>query len=189
MTAERRTRTSLLVLSLFAAAIASLMWAWASVQTSSANFGDQETVDGNHLGTGTVDIALGDGTVKFDVASMAAGDIESGQLELTNAGTFPLRYSVTASTGGGPLAGVVEVSVWLRTSATCADRVPPTGTWVRPDGLAGSPGAPSARALAPGESDVLCMLGRLPLSAPSSVQGQQLDLNVLVTAEHDLEAS
>ncbi len=190
MSRERRAVSSLAVLALFAAATGFLAWSWATVQTSSANFGDQEVFDRNHLGAGTIDIALGSDTVKFDVVDLAPGDVRAGRLELTNQGTFPLRYTVSASSTGGPLADVIEVALWLRTGANCAQQVPPAGadTWRRPGRLATAPIIPTARSLAPGESDVVCMLGRLPLSASSSVQGQQLELRVVASAEHDLEA-
>lgn len=191
MSRERRAVSSLAVLGLFVAAAGVLTWAWGGVQTSSANFGDHEVLDRNHLGAGTVDIALGDDTVRFDVAHMAAGDVRAGHLELTNQGTFPLRYTVSAASAGGPLADVIELALWLRTGPVCPQQVPPAGAgpWMRPSQLATAPTIATARALAPGESDVLCMLGRLPLSAPSSAQGQELELSVVVSAEHDVGAS
>jgi hypothetical protein len=33
---------------------------------------------------------------------------------------------------------------------------------------------------------MLCLAGSLPLSAPNSIQGSRLDLNLTVHAEHDI---
>ncbi|NND74489.1 MAG: hypothetical protein HKN44_05735 [Ilumatobacter sp.] len=188
MTSRRRKLSSLAIVVAFLMGLGTLTWTWTNVRTTSANFGDRETLDRNHLGAGTLDVAVGANTVSFDVIDMAAGDLQDGRLEVTNSGSLPLRYAVSAGSSGGPLAAVIELALWLDDGSTCASQ-PPATAWFHPTGqtvvaLSGTP-----RALAPGQSEMLCMLGRLPLSAPSSAQGRELALNIVITAEHDLEVS
>ena len=108
--------------------------------------------------------------------------------------TLPFRFTLSASTDGSQLGDVLELVAWTG-AATCTP-APPTSAarwWPlgasSPDPETGRVATPTSGALAPGESSLLCMRAELPLSAPSSVQGQRLDLLVTVDAEHDVAAS
>lgn len=188
---DRRWALSGLLLALFLGALGVLAWTWTATQRSSAAFADSEVFSGNHLGAGTVDISIGDDTLRFAAANMAAGDVVTGRLEVLNSGTFPFRFTLSASTDGGPLGDVLELVAWTGTP-TCG--VAPPGSAARwwplratsPDPETGRVATPTSGALAPGESSLLCMRAELPLSAPSSVQGQRLDVFLTVDAEHDV---
>ena len=191
---DRRWALSGLLLALFLGALGVLAWTWTATQRSSAAFADSEVFSGNHLGAGTVDISIGDDTVRFAAVNMAAGDIATGQLDLINGGTLPLRFTLSASTDGSQLGDVLELVAWTGTT-TCTPE-PPTSAarwWplgaTPPEPETGRVGTPTSGRLALGESSLLCMRAELPLSAPSSVQGQRLDLLVTVDAEHDISAS
>lgn len=196
---SRRRSRSGFVMVLFVAAAGVLFWTWTSIHRSSAAFADQETFAGNHLGTGTVDVEVGAETVRFEAENMAAGDVATGQLQLLNSGSFPIRYTLSVTTAGGPLGDVLELAAWTGAPG-CTDE-PPTGSAIwRPalgdswaaDRVAAAPLAaaePQGARLAPDDSRLLCMRALLPLSAPSSVQGERLDLVITVTAEHDVDGA
>ena len=188
----RRWAWSGLVLVLFAAAVGVLGWTWTGAKSLSAAFADTETFGVNRLGAGTVDIAVGDRTIGFAAVNMAAGDVATGQLEVVNGGSLPLRFVVSASSNGGPLSNVIELVAW-RGSSECASAPPRSAARWRPlidpvPGANASPsGPPTAGRLAPQETSLICMRGELPRSAANSVQGQRLDLLITVTAVHDLD--
>jgi hypothetical protein len=180
------------LLVLFAGSLGMLTWTWTTIQSSSANFADTEQFAGNRLGAGTVDIAVGDDTVGFAAVNMAAGDVATGHLEVSNGGTLPLRFVLSASTGGGPLDDVLELVAWTGTSSCpsippdSADRwLPLTAASPESDVSA----TPASGELGPGESSLLCMRAVLPLSAPNSIQGQRFDMVLRVDAEHDIAAT
>jgi hypothetical protein len=191
---DRRWALSGLLLALFLGALGVLAWTWTATQRSSAAFADSEVFSGNHLGAGTVDISIGDDTVRFAAVNMAAGDVATGQLDLINGGTLPLRFTLSASIDGSQLGDVLELVAWTG-AATCPPAPPASaGRWwplgaPPPEPEAGRVETPTSGRLAPGESSLLCMRAELPMSAPSSVQGQRLDLLLTVDAEHDIAAS
>lgn len=181
-----------LVVGLFAVALAVLAWTWTSTQNSSAAFADSAVFERNHLGAGTVDVSVGDETIAFAAANMAAGDVTTGRLEIVNGGTLPLRYALSASTNGGPLVGVLQLVVWRETDR-CSGAPPNAATRWRPlvDEATESDESPdddpTGGRLAPGQTSLICMRGELPLAASSSAQGQRLDLLLTVEAVHDLD--
>ena len=191
---DRRWALSGLLLALFLGALGVLAWTWTATERSSAAFADSEVFSGNHLGAGTVDISIGDDTVRFAAVNMAAGDVATGQLDLINGGTLPFRFTLSASTDGSQLGDVLELVAWTG-AATCTPAPPTSAARWWPLGASsldpetGRLATPTSGALAPGASSLLCMRAELPLSAPSSVQGQRLDLLVTVDAEHDVAAS
>lgn len=172
------------------------LWLWWSSTQSSASFADSEVLDNNHLGAGTLDIAVGDRSIAFAAENMAPGDVASGQLVLENVGSLPLHYWVRASTSGGPLVEWLSFDV-RETTGICRPTV--SGTPLASGVSLAGPGAVllgrvpgtstgAQRSLAPGESDTLCLIATLPLTAPNSVQGQRLDVDLVVQAEQDTEA-
>ena len=48
---------------------------------------------------------------------------------------------------------------------------------------------PGDRGLAPGTQELLCLQATLPLDAPNLLQGASLTFDLVIDAEHDLEAS
>lgn len=189
----RRRLWSGMVFAVFMGALGTLAWTWTTIHDSSAAFADREVIDGN-LGAGTVDVALGGDTVTFSARNMAAGDVASGHLELLNEGTLPFTYALSASSNGGPLADVIDLVAWLG-SPLCAAEPPGDANPWRPiparssSSNSGGDAEPTRGRLAPDESSLLCMRAALPLSAPSAVQGQRLDLVITVSAEHDVDGT
>ena len=190
-TATQRGAMSAVVVVLFVVASGVLGWTWGSMSASSASFADRQVFDDNQLGTGTVDIALGDDTVDFVAMNMAAGDATAGQLELLNNGTLALGFTLSATSNDVTLADVLDLVAWSGAPG-CSERPSSPGELWRPlaDGDNPPPGdaAPSSGRLAPDESLIVCLAGDLPLSAPNSIQGQRLDVRITVRAEHDLAA-
>jgi hypothetical protein len=179
----------------FAMAALTLAWLWGAMQGSSASFADQETIAGNRLGAGTVDVAAGDDTVVFAATDMAAGDVAAGQLEIVNRGTLPFTYSLAATVGDGPLLDVLDLVAWAGDS-TCRGDAPPSSaeSWrplVEPLGTLGAArgSGPTIGRLAPGESTLVCLRAELPLSAPNRYQGERVAMVIAVDAEHDVEAA
>lgn len=188
----RRWAWTALVLALLVGASGAMAWSWASMQRSSAAFADSEVLSGNHLGTGIVDVAVGDRTVPFAAVNMAAGDVATGTLEVVNGGTLPLVFDVTAVSNGGPLLDLLDVVAWHAATSSCA-AAPSTAdaTWRPLADVTEPTAAPptAAQRLAPGASSLLCLRAELPLTASSAVQGQRLDLLLTVAAVHDVAAS
>jgi Camelysin metallo-endopeptidase len=164
---------------------------WFVASQSSASFADAEVLEANHLGAATLDIAVGTSGAVLRAANMAPGDVVSGQLELTNAGTLPLRFGITARTGGGILSQWLLFELWAE-EALClpGGASSPLVSNVR----LSSTSTPLARlgddglTLAPGESAIWCLGAALPLTSPNEVQGQRLDVDLVIDAEHDIEA-
>ena len=177
-----RVWSSVAVAAVFAVSVAALGWLWSASQSSSAAFADQEVYDGNHLGAGTVDIAIGDATARFSAVGMAPGDTTSGRLELLNAGSLPLRYSLAMESDSATFDEHFELVAWV--GATSCE-VPPADA--RP--VPASPTGSTVGAVVPGDAQLVCLSGTLPLSAPTSLQGRSVELTILVRAEHDVEAA
>ncbi len=180
---RRRVWSSLAVAAVFAVSLAGLGWLWTATQSTSAAFADREVFDRNHLGAGTVDIAVGDATARFAAVGMAAGDTADGRLELVNQGTLPLRYSLAMESDSATFDAAFDLVAWAGTQ--------PCGS--PPADAQPVPAAPrvggSIGAVAPGEAQLVCLNGTLPLSTPTSLQGRVVELTILVRAEHDLEAT
>ena len=181
---RQRVWSSLVVAAVFAVSLAGLWWLWTATQSSSAAFADREVFDRNHLGAGTVDIAVGDATARFAAVGMAAGDTADGRLELVNRGTLPLRYSLAMESDSATFDEVFDLVAWV--GSTPCD-TPPAGA--RPVRATTGSAGTTIGAVAPGDAQLVCLSGMLPLSAPTSLQGRVVELTILVRAEHDVEAT
>lgn len=180
---------ALAVLALLAAIVPVGLWWMAS--TSTASFADAEVLEANHLGAASLDIVVGSDSAVLVAGNLAPGDVVSGQLEVTNAGTLPLRYGIKARTGGGLLRDWLVFELWegenlCRPGNPIAPvvsgvKLSSTDTTLVSVGEAGL-------MLGPDESAVLCLGASLPLAAPNDVQGQRLDVELIIDAEHDIEA-
>ncbi|MEE9416888.1 MAG: hypothetical protein V3V01_16525 [Acidimicrobiales bacterium] len=168
-------------------------------QNSSAEFAASENVGVNQLGAATLDIRVGASSTSFEATNMAPGDSAIGSLVLSNAGSLPLRYALSASNSGGLLADWMLFDVW--TSDDCNDPNPLsrdtiiTGLALDPTSTAKLIGDPTTgvqpgdRPLAPLETETVCLAARLPLAAPNEVQGTSITIDLVVDAEHDIAAS
>lgn len=181
-------------------------------RTSSASFADAEVLSANRLGAATLDIDVAAtpggpgesggggsgvgarvaGEALFSATNLAPGDVVSGQLEMTNAGTVPLRYGLLAFSDGGVLEEWLRFEVWAGTG-TCSPNQP--GARVIEDvrvGLASVPLVEIARSdgvnvLEPGESFLWCIGATLSLDTPNEAQGAKLDVTLTVPAEQVVE--
>jgi len=189
-TPDRRRRETAFVVVAAAVAVAALLAMWVSLRPSSASFSDTETIGRNRLGTGTLEIAVGEETMAFSAINMAAGDRVSGELVLENQGSLPLRYELSSFAPRSLLRDTLEIVAWTSTGP-CRSTPPGTGVWdvlavsAPGAGRAVSEGAP----LAPGASDLVCMSAYLPIAAKSELQGQRLDLIIGIEAVHDVAAT
>lgn len=184
---ESRSVVAVAVLAVLAAASAPV-WILVLSGDSGANFADTEVFDRNRLGAGTVDVEVGETTSSLGAEQLAPGDVVTGELELTNVGTFPVRVGVDASLEGDALADWLTFDFWLA-AASCASEAP------TPRNLLLGPAATSVIAIdagstgiAPDEAVRLCVEARLPLEAPNEVQDQAVGLDLTINAVHDLEA-
>ena len=185
------------VLLLVLLTVAIPVWLWWNGSSSSASFADSEVLETNRLGAGTIDIEVSPTSAAFTALNLAPGDMVSGHLLLTNSGSLPLRYWVTATSSGGLLSQWLLFGVWVgRGQCAPTDTAPrivdnlQIGANVAQ--LVGQPArdeAAPAPTLAPGESELICLGATLPLVAPNSVQSQQMDVEIVVNAEHDIEAA
>lgn len=164
------------------------LW-WLSARTS-ASFADDETLENNVLGAATLDIEVGNADIELSASNMAPGDSVTGHIELTNVGTLPLVFGVEAQASDTTLSEWLLFDAWLSGAACHPDgRVDPL--------LVSGVALPAAYVmlveptlpLEPGESINLCIGATLPLAAPNEVQGSETDVDLIVAAVHDLEAS
>lgn len=189
-------------------------------RSSSASFADSEVLSANRLGAASVDLeATGrpngstpttgpdendgadgtggdDGDAVLSAANLAPGDVVSGQLELTNAGTTPLRYGIQAFTNGGVLVDWLRFELWPATG-TCAPDQPGTRladdlrigpdlvTMLPLDGVAAGP----TNVLQPGETVRWCLGAALSLEAGNEAQNARLDLTLRMPVEQLVEGS
>lgn len=186
---DPRSERIALVVAAFVLALIGLAWFWLSLEPSAASFSDREVVDGNRLGAGTLDISIGDETVRFAASNMAAGDRATGQLLLENSGSLPLTYTLTSFATDTPLRNSLDIVAWA-TDGPCTTNSPTSSALWRPLAAPGKTNATAVSgALGVGESQLICMSATLPIDAGSSSQGQRMDLLIGVNAIHDLDAT
>lgn len=160
-----------------------------------AEFAALDVLGVNHLATGRLDIDVGESTTSLTVLNMAPGDTAFGRLEVANAGTLPLVYSVGAAIDDAGLASSLTFSLW--TGGDCLsvnrpglliDGVPMARTGTAP--VLGDPATgrqPGDRSLDVGEREVLCYSVGLPLDASNEAQGARGRQTFTIFAEHDIE--
>ncbi len=190
---HRPNLIALAVLFVLVISIPVLLW-WQAARSSAA-FSDSEVLESNHLGAATLDLEIGEDTATFRAENMAPGDVVSGQLELVNAGSLPLRFAVTGTADGDPLAEWLRFTVW-RSDATCRPDAAesPLATDITltpsPTALVGDVTGQTSLAgtqLSVGDSINICLGAALLLDAPNAVQGRRTQIDLLVDAVHDLE--
>lgn len=194
---SRRITASLAVLAMTIGVAVPAVVAFRAM-SSGANVSDAESIGLNRLGAATLDVEIGSEAAPMVAENLAPGDVVTGEVEVINAGDLPLRYAVTASTDGGDLRDWLRFDLWA-TDVPCASGpgaaaligqsialTDPTMVLVGDPATGGQPGD---RGLAPGTRELLCLRATLPLDAPNTLQGASLTFDLVVDAEHDLEAS
>lgn len=160
-----------------------------------AYWSDSATVTGATFTSGVLDLEVNgadevsDFTV-LDLAAMVPGNSTAGLLRISNSGTVPLTYTLAGSgtdADGKGLSAALTAKVTADTAVTGA--APSAGC--AGAALAGSGAsftgalvpAGSARTLAVGASETLCVEATLPIAAPTSLQGATTDVTLTVSAE------
>lgn len=145
--------------------------AWTDESTATATFS-----------AGTLDLKLGTAPegpftdsvalTSLDMASMYPGASKAGMISVSNSGTVPLGYTL-AGTASGDLGAALTVSVFAGGAANnSASTGSCSGTLL---GIADLPLAgtliSAARTLPAASIENLCLLVKLPATAPNSLQG------------------
>ena len=144
---------------------------------------------------GTVELEVGTdqsmiGFSSLRVAGMRPGDTTAGVLTVENTGRLPLEYHVDATTTDGDdhgfgaalrvtVTGAAATAGSGRVASCQGERLPGTARHFT-SMLVGS--GPAGRTLAAGDSETLCIQARLPLSAPSRLQGAATEVQLEVVA-------
>jgi hypothetical protein len=157
-----------------------------AVVVSGALFTEDEAVGNNLFTTGTVNIATTPATAVIAMDTMVPGDAITQGLDVHNAGTAQLRYSLSSTTTENVLAAQLDLTIWDEAAeadagTTCSGTVP--GTVLYGPGDLGSTtginllGNPSQgnhtgdRVLSANVHDYLCFKVSLPASTGNSFQG------------------
>lgn len=151
-----------------------------------ALFTDSDAVGGNTFSTGTVLLDASPTTAVVALSAMAPGDVDNGQMAVTNNGSLELRYAVTSTTTENTLAAQLDLTIWAETAeavvdGTCAASAPGTVLY-GPASLGSTAGVdvigdPSAggqagdRVLAASAAEVMCFRAELPLASDNTFQG------------------
>ena len=172
----------------------------ASITTGAmALFTDQETSAANSFTTGTLDLALTNGTpLPFTVSPMAPGDVVYGGLQVSNSGTMELRYAMsTTGDGTSILDEQLDLTIDVVTGAGVdavwytADDVVGQANVYGPDGVlsAAAIGNPAQgaqagdRTLAAAGTERLRFQVTMPLSTDNSYQGTTCTVAFVFDAE------
>lgn len=145
-----------------------------------AYWSDQVTVEGTTITSGTIDLKVDDldsitATVKLDMTAIVPGNSSAAVFTVQNAGSAPFDYHLDAAAAdvdGKGLGAALVVRVTDGTvsgaapAQTCAGAEIAAVTGFGPDLIAPA----SARTLAVGASESLCVEATLPLDAATSLQ-------------------
>ena len=186
----KRILVSLIIIGLVAASV---------TMGAMALFTDQETSAANTFTTGTLDLALVNGTpLPFTVSAMAPGDVVYGGLQVSNSGTLDLRYAMsTTADGASTLDEQLDLTIDVVTGAGVdtiwytADDVVGEANVYGPDGVLSAAAIGSSaqgaqagdRALAAAGNERLRFKVTLPLSTDNSYQGITCTVDFVFDAE------
>lgn len=178
---------------------------------SGASFADDERFTGNRLGAGSVDIAIDDvidvtggnndrirssDPSVFSASNLAPGDHLTGALSVSNDGTLPLRFWVTAkaTTSSGDLGDWLLFDGWVagdcRSGRERADRTFGTNVVLGPQHarlIGETTRSDGELRLEPGDDLVVCIGAHLPLAAPNDVQSATVEVELIVAAQNAVE--
>lgn len=155
-------------------------------------FSDSDSVGSNAFDTGTIALSTQPTSALLSLSDMFPGDDLAASLTVSNDGSGELRYAMTSSVTETTLSAALDVKVksGLSTCDVASMDDGSSGTVVADTSLDsaafGDPaqGAHSGdRTLAPGGSEDLCFLVRLPLSADNSLQGLSTSADLVFSSE------
>lgn len=185
MSGSRRQGALLAILLLIA--IATPVAVWTSARPSQSAFIDVEGLGENRLGSGRLDLVVGNTSTTLSAENVAPGDRLDGTLVLDNAGDLPLRYTIRATVRGAELAPWVRWWLTEPASSICQPGTEITVPTVIANGTSIDLIDPGERSVLAGSRDVLCLIAEVRLEAPNSVQGRSVDIDLSIFAEHDSE--
>ena len=167
----RQILLSLVIIGLLASTVtASAVALWTDTESSSANV----------FTTGTLDIALTDGTpLPFNVTGMAPGDNVTGTLVVTNSGSLQLRYAMT-TTGDG--ASILDEQL----DCVIMEGVTTLYSGKLSSAVIGNPaqGAQAGdRTLNSGNNETLTFTVSLPIDTDNTYQGLNCSVDFVFAAE------
>lgn len=145
-----------------------------------ALFTDQATSSANGFTSGTVDIALTNGTpLPFAVSDMAPGDSVNGTLVVANSGTLELRYAMTttpdnASTLDEQLDCVITQGATTLYSGKLSSAA---------IGNSAQGAQAGDRVLGPGTNETLTFAVSMPIGTGNSYQGTTCTVAFVFNAE------
>ena len=152
---------------------------------SLAIFIDTDAATGSFT-TGTIDIAVSP-TALLSVSAMMPGDTVNATLAVTNGGTAQLRYAMTTSDDGDPLADQLELEIKTQgTSCAAFDGTTLYGSAILSAAAIGDPTPGDQgldRALGAGASENLCFRAYLPSSTGNAFQGATTAATFTFSAE------
>jgi hypothetical protein len=175
-----------MALKLAAAIIVPTLLAALMGTSALAMFTDTDSVSNIAFIRGAADISTTPNTALVTFSNMQPGDSVVGDITVTNNGSLEARHAVTSTTTENTLAAQLHLTIWDEAEEGDGDRAcnttPPVTVLYGPAKLGSTTGInvignPAQgfqvgdRTLAPGASDVLCLLVSLPLSTGNSFQG------------------
>ncbi|MEM9615902.1 MAG: TasA family protein [Actinomycetota bacterium] len=149
---------------------------------SLALFTDSESVAGNTLGTGTIDLTASPASAVLTATDMAPGDQVTAPVTVTNSGSLEFRYALSSVTTENALAAELVLSVKSGVT-TCDDANWGADGTTLYTGVLGTTGTTAVlgsnaqgadtgdRVLAAGANEILCFNVTLPLSTGNSAEG------------------
>lgn len=157
---------------------------------------DAATMTGATFSAGTVDLKLNDldtvaGYTSLNLDTMVPGNSMAGVLTIKNAGTAPLTYTAetTATDADGKnLRGNLSVKVTGATSVTGTSPALTCGDTALPgsQNTLNGPLISTARQLAAGASETVCVEVSLDAAASTTLQGATTDVVFTFNATSDL---
>ena len=151
-----------------------------------ALFSDSDVVGANTFSTGTLVLDTSPTSAVVSLSAMAPGDVDNGQMTVTNNGSLQLRYAVTSNTTENVLAAELDMTIWDEAAepvvdSTCDASAPASVLYGPADlgnttaiNIIGDPtfGAQAGdRVLAASSNEILCFRVELPLSSGSAYEG------------------
>ncbi len=151
-----------------------------------AIFTDSDAVGSNTFTSGTVILSTSPTSAVVSFSDMAPGDVDNGQMTVSNDGSPQLRYAVTSGTTEDTLAAQLDLTIWdeadeVVVDSTCLATAPATVLYGPADlgSVAGTDaiGDPTTgsdtgdRTLAASSSEILCFRVELPLASSNANQG------------------
>lgn len=186
---ERRRRV--------AAATGLAALAFVGIGMSGALFADSDSLGGNTLTSGTVQIGTNPGSAAFTANNMAPGDEVFGNVTVENNGSLRLRYAMSAQASNVDALGLrsqLRISVFSGVGqVACAAGNVGAGTLEggpatlgTPQQLFGDP-APGAhtgdRVVNASATEDLCVRVALPLTTDSTYAGANTEITLTFDAE------